>query len=314
MWRDSARNCAGQYKTVVQVCPNCLACHARRSFRQRGSRTPVASLIVLISRYWTRTHAYSQQTHLVSVLSYTVLKTHERAIRNEDQELPEVSLSHRLDDALHERTHDRRRSRRLSGSPALTTSTQTTSHTDGVYLGSVKQRLKEIESEICRVCGHQGKVILTSDRTGAGVQIKSKCAGCDTQTRWDSSQCAPGSPTTSLASLQKIMEFIMTGQGTYATYKTHLEFQGLVPESKSIYNEVVALTCIRELDELYDSIEAAWRIVEDRPLDEVGSTSRMLVASDGFYLVATKGNGAAGKSPEAVMPMLDVLSVVHVGQ
>jgi hypothetical protein len=241
--------------------------------------------------------------------------THERAIRNEDKELPEVPFSHRLDDALlDERTDGQRRSRRLSESAPLTTGTQTTSHADGVYLGSVKQRLEEIRSEVCGDCGHRGRVILSSDRTGAGVQVKSKCVGCDAQTRWDSSQCAPGSPTTSLASLQKVIEFTMAGQGTYATYKAHLEFQGLVPESKRIYNEVVALTCIRELDELYDSIEVAWSIVEDRPLDEVGSTSRMLVASDGFYLVATKGNGAAGKSPESVMPMLDVREVAHVEQ
>jgi hypothetical protein len=311
------RKCAGQYRDDAGV-PELPGLSRQTLFsptwvKDTGSSS--TSLIVLISLFGAHTHAYSQSTHLVSIPSHIVVKTHERAIRNENVELPEVSFSHRLDDALRdERTNNRRRSRRLSESPPLSISTQTTSHTDGVYLGSVKQRLEEIRSEVCVDCGHRGMVVLSSDRTGAGVQIKSECVGCGAQARWDSSQPAPGSPTTSLASLQKVVEFIMTGQGTYATYKAHLEFQGVVPESKSVYSEVCALVCIRELDELHDSIETAWTIVEGRPLDEVGSTSQMLVASDGFYLVATKGNGQAGKSPEAVMPMLDVRQVVHVGQ
>lgn len=72
------------------------------------------------------------------------------------------------------------------------------------------------------------------------------------------------------------------------------------------------MTCIRQMDELHEAVHVAWSVVQGRPSDEVGSTNHMLVTSDGFYLVATKGNGAAGKSPEAVMPMLDVRQVAHV--
>jgi hypothetical protein len=215
-------------------------------------------------------------------------------------------VTHRLNDELVQG----RTSRRLSGlsPPKISSEKAGTSNVDGTYTGFVSDRIREIESEVCQ-CGHVGRQVVSSDVTSAGAHITSECVGCGDERRWDSSQGVAGLRTKSVSSLLKIVEFIVAGQGTYADYKAHLGFSGNVPESNAVYQETMELLAILGEEVLQHSLAMARDIVRQRGDGEVGSWAQLVVTADGFYLVPTKGNGAGGVSPEAVMPFIDVRQV-----
>jgi hypothetical protein len=229
-----------------------------------------------------------------------------RVRRNGGEPVPQPEVIHRIDDAL---VQDRV-SRRLSGlsPPDIASEKVGTSNVDGTYIGSVRDRIHEIESEVC-LCGHVGRHVISSDVTSAGAHITSKCLGCEVEQQWDSSQGVAGMRAKSVSSLLKMIEFMLAGQGTYADYKAQLEWWGNVPESSDVYQETLELLAILGEEVLQDSIALARDIVRSRDDDEVGSWAQLVVTADGFYLVPTKGNGAGGVSPEAVMPFMDVRQV-----
>jgi hypothetical protein len=202
-----------------------------------------------------------------------------------------------------------RRSRRLDGLEPRKGTSKTQPSRD-TYTGSIKRRVLEIEKESCRTCGHVGRTVLSDWATAGGSgHVVSTCLNCGMLELWESSGAIAGTLANSVASYRGVLASIIGGQNTFSDYSKQMTSNGMLPATSATYTDVLRHISLKLPQVLNNGIAKGRAIVKDRPPEQVGSWVKLVFTMDGFYTVHTKGNGAAGKSPECVVVAIEALQV-----